>query len=400
MPSDRSRVSSESPARLEVRLLGAVEVILDGRRLGAFNSLRLQRFLALIALRRDLQHRSRLAFELWPDSDERQARTNLRKLLHDFRHSLPDIGEFVQIDNEIVRWIPTGPSEVDVLRFREAMAAGDLELAARRYSGDLLPACYDDWVMDERAKLRAEAYGVLVRLRDEAAGRDDHEATIRHAQAIIDLEPTDEVAVRIQMEAHLALGDRAAALRCYHRYAEVLQRELAVQPGEAIGAMYRQLRADTRTRQDGARTWRRSPTCRSWAVTAFWTGSTRHGTRRGRGGHISCWCPAKRESGSPVSPWSWDGAFEPRGTWWLRLVRTRRQADCRGAQSSTCCDRMLSGATSTRWARSGGPSSLVSSPSSSRLPSHPHRAARATWLSAIGCSMQWVGPSSATARVC
>ena len=248
--SDRSRVSSESPARLEVRLLGAVEVILDGRRLRAFNSLRLQRFLALIALRRDLQHRSRLAFELWPDSDERQARTNLRKLLHDFRHSLPDIGEFVQIDNEIVRWIPTGPSEVDVLRFRDAMAAGDLELAARLYSGDLLPACYDDWVLDERAKLRAEAYGVLVRLTDEAAGRDDHEATIRHAQRIIDLEPTDEAAVRIQMEAHLALGDRGAALRSYHRYAEVLERDLAVEPGEAIGAMYRQLRANTPNREE------------------------------------------------------------------------------------------------------------------------------------------------------
>jgi DNA-binding transcriptional activator of the SARP family len=250
MPSDRSRVSSEPSARLEVRLLGAVEVILDGRRLGAFNSLRLQRFLALIALRRDLQHRSRLAFELWPDSDERQARTNLRKLLHDFRHSLPDIGEFVQIDNEIVRWIPTGPSEVDVLRFRDAMAAGDLELAARLYSGDLLPACYDDWVMDERAKLRAEAYGVLVRLAEEAAGRDDHEATIRHAQCVIDLEPTDEPAVRIQMEAHLALGDRSAALRSYHRYAEVLERDLAVEPGEAIGAMYRRLRAHTPNREE------------------------------------------------------------------------------------------------------------------------------------------------------
>ena len=90
MPSGRSRVSGESPARLEVRLLGAVDVILDGRRLGAFNSLRLQRFLALIALRKDLQHRSRLAFELWPDSHERQARTNLRKLLHDFRHFVPE----------------------------------------------------------------------------------------------------------------------------------------------------------------------------------------------------------------------------------------------------------------------------------------------------------------------
>jgi DNA-binding SARP family transcriptional activator/tetratricopeptide (TPR) repeat protein len=249
MPSNRSRLSSESRARLEVRLLGAVEVILDGRRLGAFNSLRLQRFLGLITLRRELQHRSRLAFELWPDSSEHQARTNLRKLLHEFRHSLPDIDEFVQVDNEIVRWIPTGPSEVDVLRLRDAIAAGDLELAARLYSGDLLPACYDDWVMAERAKLRAEAYGVRMRLTEEAAARDDHEATIRHAQSIIDMEPTDEAAVRIQMQAHLSRDDRSAAVRSYHRYAEVLERDLALRPGEAIAAIYRRLRANTPRRE-------------------------------------------------------------------------------------------------------------------------------------------------------
>ena len=51
MPSDTSGVGGEPPARLEVRLLGVAEIILDGRRLRAFNSLRLQRFLALIALR-------------------------------------------------------------------------------------------------------------------------------------------------------------------------------------------------------------------------------------------------------------------------------------------------------------------------------------------------------------
>src|SRR5262245_21661076 len=252
LPSNTSGVGRELvPARLQIRLLGAVEIILDGRRLRAFNSLRLQRFLALIALRGDPQHRSRLAFELWPDSDERQARTNLRKLLHDFRHSLPDIGEFVEIDNETVRWIATGPSEVDVLRFRDAMAAGDLELAARLYSGDLLPACYDDWVLDERAKLRAEAHGALVRLTEEAAGRDDYRTTIRHAQRIIDLEPTDEAAVRIQMEAHLALGERAAALRSYHRYAEALQRDLEAPPGEAIRAMYQHLLALNRDEAQG-----------------------------------------------------------------------------------------------------------------------------------------------------
>jgi DNA-binding SARP family transcriptional activator len=254
MPSDKSEVASAPPARLEVRLLGVVEVILDGRRLRAFNSLRLQRFLALIALRKDVQHRSRLAFELWPDSDERQARTNLRKLLHEFRQSLADIDLFVEIDKETVRWVSTGPSEVDVLRFRDALAVGDLELAARVYSGDLLPACYDDWVLEERAILQAEVYDALVRLAEEDAARDDSRATLRHAQRIIDLEPTDETAVRLQMEAHLALADKAAALRCYHRYAEVLERDLAVAPGEEIENLYQQLRdgAPRHEDKDGA----------------------------------------------------------------------------------------------------------------------------------------------------
>ena len=242
MPSNTSGVGGKPPVRLEVRLLGVVEIILDGRRLRVFDSLRLQRFLALITLRGDLHNRSRLAFELWPDSTELQAHTNLRKLLHELRHSLPDIREFVEIDNETVRWSRVGPSEVDVLRFRDALAAGDLELAARLYSGDLLPACYDEWVLDERAKLRAEAYEALVRLTEEAAERGDHEATIRHARRILDLEPTDEAAVRRQMEAHLALGDRTAALRSYHRYAEVLERDLAAAPGEAIEAIYQKLR--------------------------------------------------------------------------------------------------------------------------------------------------------------
>ena len=250
MPSHTSGVGGGPPARLQVQLLGGVEIILDGRRLRAFHSLRLQRILALIVLRRDPQHRSRLAFELWPDSDEPQARTNLRKLLHDLRHSLPDVGEFVEFDNEIVRWIATGPSEVDVLRFQDAMAAGDFDLAARLYSGDLLPACYDDWVVDERAKLRAQAYGALKRLADEAAGRSDHKATLRYAQRLIELEPTDEAAVHMQMEAHLALGDRAAALRAYHRCAEALERDLAVAPGEAIGSMYEQLRAGAFNRDE------------------------------------------------------------------------------------------------------------------------------------------------------
>lgn len=249
MPSDTSGGGCVRPARLQVRLLGAVGVVLDGRRLCAFDALRLQRLLGRIATRSDPQNRARLAFELWPDSDEGQARTNLRKLLHDFRLALPGSGAFVEIGNGTVRWLPSGPGEVDVVDFRDAMVAGDFERAARLYAGDLLPACYDDWVLGERAKLRAEVLGALGKLTEEAARREDHDAVVRHTQHILDLEPTDEAAVRVQMEAHLALGDRVAALRAYHRVAEVLDRDLGVAPGEAIQALYRQLRGGPDNRE-------------------------------------------------------------------------------------------------------------------------------------------------------
>jgi DNA-binding SARP family transcriptional activator len=193
-------------------------------------------------LRRDAQHRSRLAFELWPDSGESQARTNLRKLLHEFRQALPDVEQFVEIEKETVRWIPGGPSDIDVLRFRDALAAGDLDLAARTYAGDLLPACYDDWVLEERARLRTEALDALARLAQESADRVSPQDTIKFSQRIIDLEATDERAVRLQMDAHLALEDKAAALRCYHHYAAALERDLGLAPGDEVQDLYRELR--------------------------------------------------------------------------------------------------------------------------------------------------------------
>ena len=78
----------------------------------------------------------------------------------------------------------------------------------------------------------------LTRLADDAAKRQDHRATIKYAQHIFDVEPSDETAQRLQMEAYLALDDKAAALRSYHRYADTLERDLAVEPGEAIEELY------------------------------------------------------------------------------------------------------------------------------------------------------------------
>ncbi len=235
--------------RLRVRLLGAVDVILDGRPLRAFDSPRLQRFLALIVTRKEMQSRSRLAFELWPDSTESQARTNLRKLLHEFRRALPDVDMFADIGPKSVRWLKADASTVDVLSFRDAVASGDLEHASLIYRGDLLPSCYDEWALAERESLRTEALAVHRQLAETAAERGDHFSALRHATAVSDLDFADEAAVRIELKAHHALGDRTAGLRAFRRYAEGIRDELAIDPSAEIVALCRELFADPPDRE-------------------------------------------------------------------------------------------------------------------------------------------------------
>ena len=74
---------------LQLRLLGTFEVRLDGNPI-ALTSTRAQTLLAYLALRHDTpQRRDRVAFQLWPDSTDRQARTNLRHVLHTLRAGVP-----------------------------------------------------------------------------------------------------------------------------------------------------------------------------------------------------------------------------------------------------------------------------------------------------------------------
>lgn len=54
-----------------------------------------------------------MAFELWPDSTESQARTNLRHLIHDLRGVLPDMDQVIQTTNRTLQWRPSVPAHVD-----------------------------------------------------------------------------------------------------------------------------------------------------------------------------------------------------------------------------------------------------------------------------------------------
>jgi DNA-binding SARP family transcriptional activator len=240
---------------LHIHVLGDFRLSYADEPVGDINSSRMQALLAYLVLHRDApQPRQALAFQLWPDSTEAQARTNLRQLVHGLRQTLPDADQFVHADAQTLQWRGDAPVRLDVAEFEAALAQADaaqqrgdphalrvaLEQAVAFYHGDLLPSCYDDWVLPERERLREAFTGALERLV-LLERQDQPRAAIAYAQRLVRHDPLREETYRILMRLHAASGDRAGALRVYHTCAAVLERELAVEPSAATRTAYEQL---------------------------------------------------------------------------------------------------------------------------------------------------------------
>lgn len=233
------------PSELRVQMLGEFGLTYGGLNVSTANTPRLQTLLAYLILhRRAPQPRRHLAYLFWPDSTETQARTNLRHLLHELLHALPEAERFLWTDTQTVQWRPDASCVFDVAEFETAVAAGqetDLRHAVELYRGDLLPGCYDDWIAPDRERLRGAYAAALERLIVLAEDRRDLPTVITYARRLLEHDPCHEPAYRSLMRLHALNGDRAAALYAYHTCVTVLRRELGVPPDVATRALHERL---------------------------------------------------------------------------------------------------------------------------------------------------------------
>ncbi|GIV76857.1 MAG: hypothetical protein KatS3mg050_1251 [Litorilinea sp.] len=247
---------STQPSLLAIQLLGDFQVTdRHGQQLLA-ESERLQALLAYLVLHsRAPQPRQHVAFLFWPDTQEAQARTNLRNLLHRLRRLLPQADAFIHADATLIAWRSDGPFVCDALAFDAAVEEAETHLqggqhqaaeaalrrAVQLYRGDLLPGHYDEWLLPLRERLRQRAFRALEMLTRLLEERQAWQEAIRYGQTWLRLDPLNEQAYRCLMRLHTAQGNRAAALQAYHTCVTTLQRELGVEPDEVTQTLYRQL---------------------------------------------------------------------------------------------------------------------------------------------------------------
>ena len=122
--------------------------------------------------------REPVAFALWPDDTEEEARANLRRHLNEIQKNLPPepLGRpWIVTEGATIRFNPNAEYWLDIAEFERLGGARDtLAAAADLYTGDLLENVADEWIYAERERFRS-AYltmlGQLIQARRGGSSR-------------------------------------------------------------------------------------------------------------------------------------------------------------------------------------------------------------------------------------
>ncbi|HET7012251.1 MAG TPA: BTAD domain-containing putative transcriptional regulator, partial [Anaerolineales bacterium] len=233
---------------LEVRLLGQFDVKVRGVQVAVpYRGAPL--LLAYLILNKDVVHsREKLAGILWPDSNEANARANLRRALYQLRRVLKAAGsmrDYFLSDDLSIGFDSSSDYWLDVAVLEQRLGGSappeDLARAAGVYRSEFLPGYYDSWVLLERERLQAVFERRMHALLDSLVAARRWPEVLEWGERWIATGQVPEPAYRALMVAHAALGDAAGIASVFQRSAEALRRELGVEPSEQTRSLYAQL---------------------------------------------------------------------------------------------------------------------------------------------------------------
>ncbi len=212
-----------------LRLFGGFDLRQGSRVLDV--PLSVQRLLGFVALSDRPLPRSYVADALWPDTGETQAHANLRTALwrlHSKRHPVLDVSSaelainpVVQVDARIVH------EAVRVYRSNGILPPPENLLDIH---GELLPGCWDSWIVFERERLRHEAIELLEASANACLTRGDFHLATMLSLGAVECDPLRESSNLLNVRVRLAAGDLPGAIRYAQRYTRMLKEELGLPP--------------------------------------------------------------------------------------------------------------------------------------------------------------------------
>jgi DNA-binding SARP family transcriptional activator len=241
----RVRLVASGPARhakalVRISLLDGMSLHVDGREV-RLNSRKAKALIAYLLLTPHMtETRDRLVGLLWSETEDAKARASLRQLLHSLRDAFDQEGLVGLSTDKTHVSLDGSVFETDLGCALASIDRGDPAdtLVTEACITDSFLRGYDDidpsfgsWLAIKRESVRQ----LLIQRLEAQFSNASHrvEATKRIARALIQMDPTHEIACQELMRACVASGNTAAALTAYRRLWECLEREHDIEPSMA-----------------------------------------------------------------------------------------------------------------------------------------------------------------------
>ena len=226
-----------SASGFQVRILNGFELSVMGRvvliKAGP------QRLITFLTLYDRPHPRSYVAGILWPNVVSDRANANLRasiwRLPPQCRLLIELADRYIRLaDGVTVDYLDAKALAHRLLDDPESRDA-DLSRGARlELSSELLPACYDEWVLIERERFRQLRVHALEVQCERLTRVGRYAEAIDAGFAAVCAEPLRESSHRVLISAHLAEGNTSEARRQYALFRQVLGNELGIEPSDDL----------------------------------------------------------------------------------------------------------------------------------------------------------------------
>lgn len=269
-------------AHLSLRVLGSLQVLIDGVPVTSFESDKARALLAYLAVEAGHSHRrDTLIGLLWPDYPEQDARHSLRQALFNLRLALGDHTakpSYLLITRDAIQFNRESDYSLDLAQFhngydaweRKRNQAGEddrgdegdtilldtLKEMVELYCGEFLQqfsledsAPFEEWKLVQREKIHQQVMDALAYLTDTRDCEGDYRAARRYAERQLELDPWREEAHRQLIRALALDGQRSAALAQYETCQRVLREELGMDPSPLTVELCEQIRLGTLTNE-------------------------------------------------------------------------------------------------------------------------------------------------------
>ncbi len=225
---------------ISVRLFSAPTVQVNGKTL-SFRTKKAEALFYYLLVKKQAS-RDQLVYLLWSEEEEGTAKKNLRNALYNIRRAFNE--NILQTPGKsIVMLNPEINIDCDLYSFLK----GDKN-STTAYSGEFLQGFYvkgcrefDEWLQTAREDYKNSYIAILYSQLEEASKENKIETIEYLCRLLIAEDPYDERAYKILLKGCINAGAFNKGVAYYKRLAEILQRELGIEPDNEAQALYKEL---------------------------------------------------------------------------------------------------------------------------------------------------------------